>query len=155
MLDKLETCGLVGLCPVRNYDAARAGWVDLASFLVIASSSFYGQIGPVQNDSSRRKWLGPKKPGQAVRPTASSPTRHLATASQQPAKLSYSTSSAPSSCEVNYAAYSADLDQLPEQPGSSSPSWLSSTHSAYPTPAGLAPKSCMSTTNQCRKWACF
>ena len=70
-LDKLQTRGLVGLCPVWNFDAARAGWVDLASFHVIAaSSSLYGQIGPVQNDSSSRKWLGPTIPGQAVRPTA-------------------------------------------------------------------------------------
>ena len=104
-LDKLETCGLVGLCPERNFNAARAGWVDLASFLVIASNSLYGKIGPVQNDSSSRKWLGPTNPGQALRPTASSPSRHLATATQQPAKFSYCTRSAPSACEVNYAAW--------------------------------------------------
>ena len=70
-LDKLQTRGLVGLCPVWNFDAARAGWIDLASFHVIAAiSSLYGQIGPVQNDSSSRKWLGPTNPGQAMRPTA-------------------------------------------------------------------------------------
>ena len=38
-LDKLETCGLVGLCPERSFNAARAGWVDLASFLVIVAAS--------------------------------------------------------------------------------------------------------------------